>query len=262
MGIRAMGSATIAFGLVSVPVKIYSTVDSTHAVRFSFRSPGGNKLSQQYVDAENGKVVEYADRLRGYEYAKGKYVVFSPEEVKALDAAPTKAINIEEFVEADMIDRYLVDKSYYMAPDGDPSAKAFHLLRAALAKSGKMAIARYAVRGRDNLVAIRVMGDGLILEHLKLVEELRVHEDVPLNVVDISNEELALAEMLVAQKSVDGFDHAKHKDVVRERIMAMVQEKVDNGAISINDAAPKQEVASNDILEALKASVGELGKAA
>lgn len=262
MAIRAMGSATIAFGLVSVPVKIYSTVNSTHAVSFSFMSPDGNKLRQQYLDSKSDEVVEYADRMRGYEYAKGSYVVFTPDEVKALDAAPTKTIAIEEFVDSGEIDRCLVDKSYYIGPDGVPSAKAFHLLRAALAKTGKVAIARYAVRGRDNLVSIRVMGDGLILEHLKLDEELRKQEDVPLDVVDISDEEMMLAEMLIGQKAVGTFNHAKHKDVVRERIMGMVQEKVDNGSISVADSAPKQDSVLTDILKALKASVAEVSKAA
>ena len=256
MGIRSMASASIAFGLVSVPVKIYSTVDSTHAVRFNFMSPDGNKLKQQYVDPESGDVVEYADRQRGYEHAKGEFVVFTQEEVKALDAVPSKAIAIDEFIDGDLVDRYLVDKTYYMAPDGEPSAKAYHLLRAVLDKTGKIAIARYAVKGKDNLVAIRTMGDGLVLEYLKLAEELRHQADVPLNVVEVSEEELTLAEMLVAQKAVDEFDHAKHKDVVRERIMEMVQEKVDNGSITSSIEAPTTNKVS-DILEALKASVGE-----
>ena len=255
MAARAMGSGAISFGLVSIPCKLFATVDNSSAVRFNYLSKDGSRLRQQYIRASDGEVVERTDRVQGYEFAKGQYVTFTEEEIKALHVDATGAIDIEEFIPLKDVERIYIERVYYLGPDKG-AARSYHLLRAALVKTGRAALARYAARGRNHLVLIRPLGDALVLEQLKHAEELRSIDEVPLEHCDVAEAELGLAIQIIDQRVNDKFEPAKYKDEVKEKMQALIQRKVDGQEIAV---APeeKQEAKIIDLMEALKASVGD-----
>ena len=255
MAARAMGSGAISFGLVSIPCKLFATVDNSSAVRFNYLSKDGSRLRQQYIRASDGEVVERTDRVQGYEFAKGQYVTFTEEEIKALHVDATGAIDIEEFIPLKDVERIYIERVYYLGPDKG-AARSYHLLRAALVKTGRAALARYAARGRNHLVLIRPLGDALVLEQLKHAEELRSIDEVPLEHCDVAEAELGLAIQIIDQRVNDKFEPAKYKDEVKEKMQALIQRKVDGQEIAV---APeeKQEAKIIDLMEGLKASVGD-----
>ena len=254
MAARPMGSGTISFGLVSIPCKLFSTADTTNAVRFNYLSQDGSRLRQQYIRASDGEIVNREDRVQGYEFAKGQYVTFSSEELKALNVAATNAIDIDEFIPLAEVERIYIERVYYLGPDKGAS-RSYHLLREALAKTSRAALARYAARGKSYLVLIRPFGEGLVMEQLKHEDELRKMDDVPLDVCDINEGELGLAIQIIEQRINDSFEPSKYEDEVRARQLALIQQKVDGQDISV---APeeKHEAKIIDLMEALKASVG------
>ena len=255
MAARAMGSGAISFGLVSIPCKLFATADNSNAVRFNYLSKDGSRLRQQYIRASDGEVVERADRVQGYEFAKGQYVTFTEEEIKALHVDATNAIDIEEFIPLKDVERIYIDRVYYLGPDKG-AARSYHLLRAALVKTGRAALARYAARGKNHLVLIRALGDALVMEQLKHAEELRGIDEVPLELCDVNEAELGLAIQIIDQRVNDKFEPAKYKDEVKEKMRALIQQKVDGQDIAV---APeeKHEAKIIDLMEALKASVGD-----
>lgn len=253
MAARAIGSGTIAFGLVSIPVKLYSTVDSTKAVRFNYLTEDGSRVKQQYVTANSGEVVERADLHQGYEFAKGQYVVFTQEEVKAMNVEATNAIDIAEFIPLDEVERLYIDKVYYLGPDKG-AARSYHLMKAAMAESGRAALASYAARGKCHLVLIRPMADGLVMEQLKHHDELRSFDDVPLEGCDIDDAELDLAMKIIEQRVSEEFQPEQYEDVVRSRMMDMIQQKIDGQEISVPEAVASDDKIV-DLMDALKASV-------
>ena len=255
MAARSMGSGTISFGLVSIPVKLFSTVDSTKAIRFNYLSKDGSRLKQQYIRASDGEIVEREDRVQGYEFAKGQYVLFSPDEIKAMNVESTNAIDIAEFIPLDDVERIFIEKVYYLGPDKG-AARSYHLLREALASTGRAALARYAARGKSYLVLIRPMGEGLVLEQLKHREELRPFEDVPLDVCDIEGSELELAIQIIEQRTNEAFEPDRYSDEIRSRIMELIDQKVEGRDISVPpEEAPEAKII--DLMEALKASVDD-----
>ena len=255
MAARAMGSGAISFGLVSIPCKLFATVDNSSAVRFNYLSKDGSRLRQQYIRASDGEVVDRADRVQGYEFAKGQYVTFTEEEIKALHVDATNAIDIEEFIPLKDVERIYIERVYYLGPDKG-AARSYHLLRAALVKTGRAALARYAARGKNHLVLIRAFGDALVMEQLKHADELRAIDEVPLDLCDVSEAELGLAIQIIDQRVNEKFEPAKYKDEVKEKMRALIQQKVDGQAIAV---APeeKHEAKIIDLMEALKASVGD-----
>ena len=255
MAARAMGSGAISFGLVSIPCKLFATADNSNAVRFNYLSKDGSRLRQQYIRASDGEVVERADRVQGYEFAKGQYVTFTEEEIKALHVDATNAIDIEEFIPLKDVERIYIDRVYYLGPDKG-AARSYHLLRAALVKTGRAALARYAARGKNHLVLIRALGDALVMEQLKHAEDLRGIDEVPLELCDVNEAELGLAIQIIDQRVNDKFEPAKYKDEVKEKMRALIQQKVDGQDIAV---APeeKHEAKIIDLMEALKASVGD-----
>ncbi len=255
MAARATGSGTISFGLVSIPVKLFPTVDTTKNIRFNYLSKDGSRLKQQYIRASDGEIVEREDRVQGYEFAKGQYVTFTPEEIKALHIEATYAIEINEFVPLSAVDRLFIEKVYYLGPDKG-AARSYHLLRAAMQETGRAGVARYAVRGKCYLVLLRPLGDGLVMEQLKHADELRKFEDVPLDFVEVNEAELGLAKQIVEQIAVDEFEPEKYADETRARMLELIEEKVEGREISV---PPEEKVEAKivDLMEALKASVGK-----
>ncbi len=258
MAARAIGSGTISFGLVAIPVKLFSTADSTKAIRFNYLTEDGNRVKQQYVDATSGDLVERADLKQGYEFAKGQFVMFEPEEIKAMNVESTNAIDIAEFVPLAEIERIYIDKVYYLGPDKG-AARSYHLLKGALQATERAALASYAARGKSHLVLIRPMGEGLVMEQLKHEDELRSFDDVPLDTCDVEDAELDLAVKIIEQRVNESFEPDKYEDVVRSRVMELIQQKIDGQEIAV----PETEQAESkivDLMEALKASVDGKGK--
>ena len=259
MSARVVGSATISFGLVSVPVKLFSSADSSAAISFNWLNKDTSaRVKQQYVDAHSGEKVDKADMIKGYEFTKGQYVTFTPEEIKALDQKATNSIDINEFIPLGKVDRIWLDKVYFLGPDKG-GARAYHLLSQALAETGRAAIGQYATRGKQYLVLVRPMDGILVMEQLHYATQLRQPAEVPIEHVDLKDNELDLAKQLIDQSSADTFSPEAYHDTVADRVMEAIQQKVDGEDIT---AAPTEEPQAKiiDLMAALKASLAE-GKA-
>jgi DNA end-binding protein Ku len=254
MPARALSSATVSFGLVSIPVKLYSAAESSNAIHFNqIHKKDGARIKQQLISANTGEVVPKEEIVKGYEFAKGQYVLFEPDELKALEAESTHTIDITEFVKADRVDRMYLDKVYYLGPDKG-AARAYRLLAEALGKTGRTALAKYAARGKQYLVMIRPMDGGLAMEQLHYPQELRSFADVPIEQADIKQAELDLAVQLIEQAASEEFEPGKYRDEVRERVMELIQRKVEGEDITVTPAEePERKII--DIMEALKASL-------
>ena len=262
MAARAIGSGTISFGLVAIPVKLYSTVDSTKSVRFNYLSKDGSRLKQQYIRASDSQVVEREDRVQGYEFAKGQYVTFSADEIKAMHVESTNAIDIAEFIPIDQVERLYIERVYYLGPDKG-AARSYHLLKEALRETQRAALAKYAARGKSHLVLVRPyatdQSSGLIMEQLKHQDELRSFDEVPLEFTEVKPDELALALTIIDQRVNQKFEPERYEDEVRAIMMDRIERKIDGQEISV----PPEEAAEAkiiDLMEALKASVGGSGK--
>src|SRR5215212_7711411 len=224
MPARSIGTATISFGLVSVPVNIYSSSESKTSVSFNMlHKKCGTRLKQQYTCPKDNEVVTRDDTVKGYEFAKDQYVVLSAEEVKALEEKATGMIDVVEFVPLAKVDREYLDKCYYLGPDkgGD---RAYRLLTAALQDTGRAALGQYAARGKQHLVLLRPLNGVLVMEQLHYADEVQAKE-------------LALAKQLIEQTSTDSFEPQKFKDTVRERVMETIQRKIEGQDIT-SDVTP------------------------
>lgn len=256
MSARAIGTSTIAFGLVSLPVKIYSTGESGRKVSFKMIwKERGVRVRQQYIDPADGTVVPKDEIVKGYEFAKDQYVLFTKEELEVVEAPKSDEIEIVSFVPADTVGRLYSNKAYYLGPDKG-GARAYRLLSAALRQTGRVAIAKHATRGKQYIVMIRPHEDGLLLEQLYYAEEIRSFEEVPLEDGDVNEAELALATQLIEQAVAETFDATTFKDEVREKTLELIQQKVDGQEIT---AAPAAESKTKiiDLMAALKASIEE-----
>jgi len=261
MAARAIGTSTIAFGLVSLPVKIYSTGESGRKVSFNMIwKERGVRVRQQYIDPADGTVVPKDEIVKGYEFAKDQYVLFTKEELEVVEAPKSDEIEIVSFVPADTVGRLYFNKAYYLGPDKG-GARAYRLLSAALQETGRVAIAKHATRGKQYIVMIRPHEDGLLLEQLYYAEEIRSFDEVPLEDGDVNEAELALATQLIEQAVAETFDAAAFKDEVREKTLELIQQKVDGQEIT---AAPAAESKTKiiDLMAALKASIEEDAEAA
>lgn len=254
--LRATGSATVSFGLVSVACKIYSAIQEggKNPVKFNYLHKGcGSRLSQQYVCLRDGNVVERADMDKGYEYTKDAYVSFSTAEIKALEEKSTYTIDIEEFIPLDKIDTLYMDKPYFLGPDKG-AARAYSLLAEAMRRSGRAAIAYYASRGKSYVVMLRAVKDGIIMQQLRYEDEVRSFKDVPLDPVEPKDAEIGLALQLVGTLAKPDFEPGKYKDDVKERMQKAVEDKIAGKQITVQEEAPKAPMI--DILAALQASLG------
>lgn len=255
MAARPIGSATIAFGLVSIPVKLYSAAESSAAIRFNqIDQRDGSRVKQQLVSSKSGEPVPKDELVKGYEFAKNQYVLFTKEELKALEVAATYTIDIAEFVPDGSVDRIYFDKAYYLSPDKG-GARAYGLLAAALNETGRVAIGRYAARGRQHLVLVRPRENGLMLEQLHYADEIRSFSEVGVEDVEVKQSELELARQLIDQLASDTFDATAYRDDVRAQMMALIERKVEGEDISVAPTEqPEHKIV--DIMEALKASLG------
>ena len=254
MPVRSTGTATISFGLVSVPVHVYSSSESRASVSFNMLHKKCNtRLKQQYTCPKDNEIVTREETVKGYEFAKDQYVVFSVEELKSLEEKSTSTIDIAEFVPLAQVDREYLAKVYYLGPDkgGD---RAYRLLAEALQQTGRAALGQFAARGQQHLVLLRPRNGVLVMEQLHYADELRPSTEVPLGEGEVKPTELALAKQLIEQASNDKFEPQKYRDLVRERVMEAIQRKVEGQEIS---AEPSKDGSGKiiDLMEALKASL-------
>lgn len=255
MPARAIGTATISFGLVSVPVNLFSSAESRTSVSFNMLHKKCNsRLKQQYICPKDNEIVSRDDTVKGYEFAKDRYVVLNAGEIKALEEKATGMIDVAEFVPLDKVDREYLDKVYYLGPDkgGD---RAYRLLAAALEETGKAAIGQYAARGKQHLVLLRPRNGVLVMEQLHYADEVRPTTEVAVPAGDVKDRELALAKQLIEQTSTDTFEPAKYRDTVRERVLETIQRKVDGQDITADTPVDGGGAKIIDLMEALKASL-------
>jgi DNA end-binding protein Ku len=256
MPARSIATATISFGLVSVPVNIYSSSESKTSVSFNMlHKKCGTRLKQQYTCPKDNEVVTREDTVKGYEFAKDQYVVLSPEELKALEEKATSTIDVIEFVPLSGVDREYLEKVYYLGPDkgGD---RAYRLLAAALKETGRAALGQYAARGQQHLVLLRPLNGVLVMEQLHYADEVRPTTEVTIPAGEVKDAELKLAKQLIDQTSNDSFEPAKYKDTVRERTLETIQRKIEGQDIT-GDVTPSSDTKMLDLMEALKASLSK-----
>lgn len=259
MAARAIGTATISFGLVSIPVKVYSGTKSGSSISFNMlEKKTGARVKQQYVSSQTGELVKRDEMVKGYEFLKGSYVTFTNDELKEFEQKANKAVEIQEFVPLDKVDPVYYDTIYYLGPDKGAD-RPYRLLRAAMEKTGRAALAKYATRGKQYLVLVRPYDEGIAMQQLRWHHEIRGMDEVPLGEGEITDAELKLAIQLVEQIASEEFAPDNYEDEVRKRIEAAIQAKVDGQEVTAEPTEePKAKVI--DLMEALKASLGE-GKA-
>jgi DNA end-binding protein Ku len=260
MAARSIGSLTISFGLVAIPVKLYSATEASQHISFNMlHKTCGSRLRQQYFCVKEDVPVGRDEIVKGYEFAKDQYVMFSPEELKALEEVGTHAADITEFVPIAAIDPVYFDKAYYIAPDKG-GAKPYALFAKALRESKRCALGRWAVRGKEYIVMIRPVEDGLVMQQLLYAAEVRSIKEIDIPVMDVKEAELKLARMLIEQQSSNKFDPGEYKDDVSKRVQAAIQKKVEGQEITVSEA-PEGGAQIIDLMEALRASLEKKGGA-
>jgi DNA end-binding protein Ku len=254
---RSIASLTISFGLVAIPVKLYSAIASSERISFNLlRRQDGSRVKQQYVAVTDGRIVDRADMVKGFEFAKDQYVMFSAEELKALEDATTHSIDIGQFVPLDSVDPVYFAGTYYLAPDKG-GAKPYSLLSTALRKTRQCALGRWISRGKEHIVVIRPIDDGLALHQLHFQAEVRTIKELGIDTAAVSEPELKLAQQLIDQLAVKRFDPAEYHDEFKGRVESAIQKKVQGKEVSLSEA-PMGNAGGNviDLMDALRASLG------
>jgi DNA end-binding protein Ku len=244
----------VSFGLVTIPVKLYSTGETAVGIQLNMlHRKCGSRLKQQYVCPVDDEVVGRDEMVKGYEYAKGQYVLFTEDEIKALSREATNAMEITEFVPLEQVDPIYFEKSYYLGPDKG-GERPYRLLAEAMRQTSRAALARYAARGKDYLVLLRPFEEGLIMQQLRYHDELRPFSEVPIGDAELREPELKLARQIIDQIANDRFEPDAYEDEVRKQTMEMIEKKVSGQEITAAPVeAPKAQII--DLMAALKASL-------
>jgi DNA end-binding protein Ku len=258
MPARAIASGTIAFGLVSIPCKLFPSVSPSDAIRFNnLHKECGTRLKYQFVCPKDERLVGRDEMVKGYEFAKGQFVTFDAAELEAVEEQSKGGIDITEFVPIEQVEPIYYAKAYYLAPDGGAS-RAYHLLAAALRKTGLVALAKYAARGKQYLVLLRPIKEGLIMQQLHYPAEVPPVKEVGIETAEVNEGELDLAIKLIEQGSTKTFRPEKYTDEVRARVEELISRKVDGEDITqVPAESPKTQVI--DLMAALKQSLGMSG---
>jgi DNA end-binding protein Ku len=252
-----MWTGAISFGMVTVPVKLYSALNRK-SVRFhQLSGKTGVRIAQKRVDPQSGEEIPYGDIVKGYEIAPDRYVVIEPGELESLQPKKTKTIEIEDFVELSQIDPVFYDHPYYLAP-GPGGAKPYRLLLEAMRETGKVAIARVVIRSKENLVAIRPMGDALGMATMIFADEAldpeRIEEIAEAEEIKTTKRELDIAKQLVDSLASD-FKPEQYKDTYRDEVLALIERKAAGKKIAVQPAAEEVAAPAPDLMSALKASL-------
>lgn len=251
---RAIATGQISFGLVSIQVKLYSAAESSERIAFNMlHKECGSRIQQQLFCPKDERTIDRTDIVKGYEFSKGQYVLFTDEELKALEEKSTQQIEITEFVSTDQIDPIFFAKPYYLGPDKGGN-RAYALLARALKETGRWAVAKYAARGKGYLVVIRPLGDGLVMQQLYYPNEIRSIDEIDLGDQSVKDNELKMAIQLAEMSASDKFHPENYRDEVQDRMRGLIQRKVEGEEImsSLIDE-PKAQVI--DLMEALRKSL-------
>jgi len=255
MAARSISTATISFGLVTVPVRLYTASESSAAISFNMlHGKCGSRLKQQYICTKDEEIVPRDQMVKGYEFAKDQYVTFTDAELKAMAEESTRAIEITEFVPVQRVDPIYFESAYYLGPDKG-GERAYTLLAAAMRQTGRSALAKWAARGKQYLVMLRPVEKGLVMQVLLYADEVRPFDEVPVGDTAVKDAELKLAVQLIDQITAEEFHPENYEDEVRKRYNAAIQEKVQGREITATaPEEPKAQII--DLMEALKASLG------
>ena len=208
---RSIASLTLSFGLVSIPIRLYSATESGSSIRFNLLAKDGSRLKQQYVSEKDQKVVPRSEMVKGYEVEKDSFVLFSAEELKALEEGSSHVVEIVAFIPEKAVDPLFYDKAYMLAPD-KRGGKPYRLLMEAMRKSGRCALAKWAWKAKQYVVQVRAADDGLVLQQLLYADEVRSLKDLNIEEVAISPAELQLALQLIDQISQETYDPSQFED--------------------------------------------------
>jgi len=255
MAARSIASLSVSFGLVSIPVKLYTATEASRTISFNMLHKAcGSRLKQQYLCIKDEVPVAREDVVKGYEFSKDQYVIFTPEELKAMEEVGTHMAEITEFVPLEAVDPVYFDKAYYLAPDKG-GAKPYALLAKALRDSKRCALGRWAARGKQYIVMIRPVEEGLVMQQLLYAGEVRAMKDLEIPPTEVKPAELKLAQMLIEQQASETFDPSQYTDEVATRIEAAIAKKVEGQEITLTE--PPQEGGAQviDLMEALRASL-------
>ena len=250
---RSIASLSLSFGLVSIPVKLYSATETASAVKFNMLTKDGSRVKQQYVSEKDPTtVVPRAEMVKGYEFEKDRYVLFTPDELKAVEESASHAIDIVSFIPEQAVDPIYYDKAYYLAPD-KRGAKSYSLLRAAMQESGRCALAKWAWKGKQYVVQVRAAEDGLVLQQLLYADEVRSLKELDIEQVQPSDAEVKLALQLIDQIAEDSYDPTQYVDEEKQRILAAIDAKIAGQEVVATslDAPPKVV----NLMDALKKSL-------
>jgi DNA end-binding protein Ku len=267
---RAIWSGAISFGLVNIPVKLYSAVNRK-TVRFhQLDRADKQRIQQKRVNPRTEEEVPYENLVKGYEVGSDRYVVITPEELEALEPEKSRTIDIEDFVELDQIDPIYYDHPYYLAPDTG-AQKAYRLLLDAMKEAGKVAIARVVIRSKEHLVAVRPRDDVLAMETMLFADEVipaEALDELPQGAerpvrgakgaegaVKTSKRELDMARQLIESLSGD-FEPDKYHDEYRERVLDLIERKAEGEEIVL-EAPPEEPKKVPDLMAALEASIAD-----
>jgi DNA end-binding protein Ku len=256
MSARAMGSGTISFGLVNIPVKVFSTTDSSGKISFNqLHAEKKVRLKQQMYDPETGDIVPREKIIKGYEFAKDQYVIVSDEELDQLELATSRSMDITEFVPLDTVDPLYFESGYYLGPDKG-AERAYRLLARALEEEHFAAVAKYTNRGRQNLILLRPLSGAIVMQQLRFNDEVKKLGDIPIPEAAVTDAELGLARQFINALAKPKFDITQYRDEYRERLRDLLDRKVKGEAVEISPMpAPAAKVV--DLMEALKASLAK-----
>jgi DNA end-binding protein Ku len=254
---RAIWSGAISFGLVNIPVKLYSAV-SRKTVRFhQLDAESGQRIRQQRINPESGEEVPYEQIIKGYEIGPDRYVTITPDELDALEPQKTRTIDIEDFVELDQIDPIFYDHPYYLAPDTG-AGKAYRLLLDAMEEAGRVAIARVVIRSKENLVAIRPHGGVMTMETMLFADEVIPPDSLEELSATDGDQKTSKRELEMAQQLIDSltseFEPEKYRDEYRERVLELIERKA-QGETVVVEAPPEEPKEVPDLMAALEASI-------
>lgn len=254
MTLRAIQSNVLSFGLVNIPVRVYSASDTSEKISFNqLHATKHTRLKQQMYDPETNEVVPKEQIVKGYEHAKDQYVVFTPEELAAIEEDSDKRMEIGEFVPAETVDPLYLDTIYFMGPDKG-AERAFRLFVTALKETKREAVVKYIARGRESVALVRPLGDILALQNLRYTDEVRSPLEVPNAEAEVKSTEVALAKQLIEASAAEAFEPSKYKNEHKERLKSIIEKKLKGESIE----APKPKAAApqvGDLMAALSASL-------
>lgn len=249
-----MGTGTISFGLVNIPVKVFSANNTTEKISFNqLHADKKTRLKQQMYDPETGEIVPREKIVKGYEYAKDQYLIVNEEELDALELATSRSMDITEFVPLDSVDPLYFENGYYLGPDKG-AERAYKLLAAALTDARYAAVAKYVARGKQQLVVFRPLNGSIVMQQLRYAEEVKTLGEIPIPDATVTEAELGLAKQFITAMAKPKFDITQYKDEYRERLRDMLDRKIKGEAVDLTpQPAPVAKVV--DLMEALKASL-------